>query len=176
MHRRPAILLATTVAAGALALSTSAQAATNTISVPAGAFSGVDSAHVFTPGQQVEITATGTWNCGNPPGQLGPNGLADPPGPSTRKVPGTFCNVVGSTDGGTTWFSIGAGPARITTSGPLLLAANDDNNPSAYGNNSGSVQVSIADVATASAPQSVSADVSPDLSISVAPTLSLGTL
>ncbi|MHB8470834.1 MAG: hypothetical protein ACYDCH_13935, partial [Gaiellaceae bacterium] len=95
-------------------------------------------------GAHVTVTATGSWNvaCSNPARQSGPNGLAgvnggyiDPAAPA-----GT---LVGSLDGGATWFSIGAGPTVVNGPGTLVLAANDYSTN--FGDNCGTLSVTIAD-------------------------------
>jgi hypothetical protein len=53
--------------------------------------------------------------------------------------------LIGSLNGGSTWFPIGAGPTVVPGPGPLLLAANDCLGPggSFYSDNSGSLTVTI---------------------------------
>ncbi len=176
-HTSKKLRVALGVAGASLVCCASAQAASNTVAVPANAVSGVDSGHVFQAGQDVIISATGTWS-GEPGSSVSADGM--PTTPSGHVVPdatrpGTqIYELIGSTDGGASWFEVQSGPTRISTTGPLLLAMNDTT--SGYADNTGSVSATITDVVTASAPESVSASVTPDLSISVAPSLSLGTL
>lgn len=96
-------------------------------------------------GEYVTVTATGTWSVasGNPsrtsdangvPG-LTSSGFVDPSAPA-----GT---LIGSLDGGSTWFAVGAGPTKVTGPGTLILSDNDY--PTNFGDNTGSLSVTITD-------------------------------
>ena len=102
----------------------------------------------------VVVTASGEWNIG------GTHFLGDAFGPEgspnteyretcmlVTDVP--FGTLVGTLDGGETWFAIGAGPTTVTGAGDLGLAANDCMGPNGIGDwryytdHAGSVTVTI---------------------------------
>jgi hypothetical protein len=90
-------------------------------------------------GQQAAVTATGTWDTCGGGCRTGPDGfpffdaLTDPTAAAG--------SLIGSLDGGASWFAIGSGPTTVTGPGTLLLADNDY--PWGYYDESGSLSVTI---------------------------------
>lgn len=75
--------------------------------------------------RSITVTATGSWNLGasytsGPSGRVG-----ETFGPSSAVPNGPIGALIGSRDGGVTWFLIGAGPTTVSGPGRLLLASND---------------------------------------------------
>ena len=148
------IICFTAIAVAAVAVGAglaSASGTTKTVSVPAtsapvrgftGETAPVNSGVTLVSGQQIVVTASGSWSVGG--------GLTtSPTGTSaTCASAGGGCPVnsagqgalIGSLNGGASWFAIGSGPMTIGGTGTLLLAANDIWN----GDNSGSINVNIA--------------------------------
>lgn len=111
--------------------STAVMANTNTVvkSVSSAA-DFVNSGIILTPDDSLTLTASGTWNGCNDPAQLcvtnaDGNGVynADFLLPSAPEH-----SLIGSLNGGTSWFSIGVNQTQITGNGSLILAANRDKN------------------------------------------------
>ncbi|MBW8826110.1 MAG: hypothetical protein JF603_07155 [Acidobacteria bacterium] len=104
----------------------------------------------------VTLTATGTWDIGgiNVLGaNYGPGGSStghDEPW-CTLAPTATMGSLVGTLDGGVTWFAVGTGPTVVTGTGSLGFAANDcapsdgdgPHDFGYFGDNSGSVTVTI---------------------------------
>lgn len=120
----------------------------HTLSVPATGFPGVDSGVLLAAGQTVSVTATGTWAVGGPYGSYGGNGATTFGTEScalTTAAP--MGALVGSLNGGASWFAIGAS-GTVTGPGELLLLANDCRDGGGggayFGDNSGALSVTIA--------------------------------
>src|SRR5207237_1391095 len=96
------------------------------VSVPANAYPAVNSGVLIGAGQSVVVTATGSWSVGGPYGTGDANGattLATEPCALLTSAP--MRALIGSLDGGVTWFLIGTGPTVVAGPGQLLLSAND---------------------------------------------------
>jgi YVTN family beta-propeller protein len=94
-------------------------------------------------GQSVTVSASGSWSVGGPYADTDPNGLSGQT-QGCALVPSANVNeLVGSLDGGTTWFVIGDGPSTVTGPGDLLLAINDCPPAYYFSDNNGSVAVAI---------------------------------
>jgi hypothetical protein len=107
-----------------------------------------DTGLVIPVGGSVVVTATGSWAVGGNYGTFGPDGSTNPVNKeSCMLVPTSpMGTLIGSLNGGSTWFPIGSGPTTIYGPGRLLLAQNDcPGNPygSFYVDNSGSVLATI---------------------------------
>ena len=117
------------------------------VSVPANAFEGVDTGVTVAEGLTVVVTATGTWSVGGPYGSYGGDGttLVATPEPCALSQAAPMGALIGSLNGGSTWFPMGAGPTVVPGSGPLLLAANDCLGPGGafYSDNSGSLTATL---------------------------------
>ena len=111
-------------------------------SIPAKKFP-VDSGLSIPAGQTALVSATGTWSIGGPFGNYGPGGNTSAT-QGCGLVPSAFAGeLVGSLDGGATWFAVGAGPTSVHGPGELLLATNDCPPSGNFGDNSGSVTLSV---------------------------------
>jgi hypothetical protein len=135
----------------ALLLASPAGASTNTVTVQANSpilSSGItiDGTH-----NDVTVTAAGSWQIGADSTygySYGPSGSTYPLTEACALVPtAPMGSLVGTLDGGTTWFALGAGPTVIAGSGDLGFAANDCTpgpfNYVYFGDNSGSVDVTV---------------------------------
>jgi hypothetical protein len=121
-----------------------------TISAPANVYPGTDTGVTLGAGQTATVSATGTWSVGGPYGTFGPGGNATAATEGCDRVqsPNSEGALIGSLDGGSTWFLIGAS-TTITGPGDLLLSANDCPPAGNFSDNSGSLAVSITPSATA---------------------------
>jgi hypothetical protein len=107
---------------------------------PAGPNEYTSSGVTLAAGERAVVTASGQWtNCPTcdqqgPDGVAGTNwGVLDPDA--------NALSLVGSLNGGASWFSLGSGPTTITGPGTLLLAMNDS--AGGWGDNSGALRVTI---------------------------------
>jgi hypothetical protein len=91
------------------------------------------------PGQKATISASGTWSCGSSACDgVGPGGAGS--APSIAPLPGApVQSLIGSLNGGSSWFEIGSGPTTVTGPGTLVLEPNDWILP----DNSGALTVTI---------------------------------
>ena len=134
--------------------------AANSVPVPADAYPGVDSGVTIGAEQSVVVTASGSWSVGGPYGMGDANGATTLATESCALVTSAPMRaLVGSLNGGLTWFLIGTGPTTVAGPGHLLLSANDCPGPDGafFLDNSGSVLVTIrvAPTAEAGANQSI---------------------
>ena len=124
-----------------------------TVSVPAtgsGSNFYVDSGINIPTGASATVSSSGTWAvCAYnlPLCTSGPAGNSNfPASPVYNDPAASPGTLIGSTDGGATWFAIGAGPTVVSGPGELLLAANDWQPalvPFYYADNSGSASTVI---------------------------------
>ncbi len=115
-----------------------------TASVPANALS-TDSGVSVPAGHSVLISATGTWSVGTPSGSFNANGdTTDATESCVRVTSAHMGTLIGSLNGGATWFAVGVGPTIVSGPGELLLSSNDCPPASNFNDNSGSLSVSIA--------------------------------
>ncbi|MCU1485143.1 MAG: hypothetical protein JWN67_1889 [Actinomycetia bacterium] len=100
----------------------------------------------LTAGDSATITAAGVWDTCGGGCPTDANGIVDGFNADFVAPTARGGSLIGSLDGGTTWFAVGVGPTTIAGPGTLLLADNDFN-PSVcdwcYGDNSGSMTVTI---------------------------------
>jgi len=114
--------------------------------VAGNAFPWVDTGYSVTDGAAVVVTATGTWTVGGPYGTFNAGGATgfgtESCAPVTSAPMGA---LIGSVDGGASWFLVGVGPTRVSTPGRLLLGANDCSGPggSFFSDNGGSLVATI---------------------------------
>ncbi|MBV8078916.1 MAG: VCBS repeat-containing protein, partial [Actinobacteria bacterium] len=102
----------------------------------------VDSGVSIPAGDAVVVSASGTWSVGGPYGSYDANGsLGFSTETCARDTTAPEGALLGSTDGGSTWFRVGVGPTLVPGPGELLLAANDC--PGFYGDNHGTQTVTI---------------------------------
>jgi hypothetical protein len=97
-------------------------------------------------GDTATITAVGVWDTCGGGCPTDANGIPGGGQPEFTAPTANGGSLVGSLDGGATWFAVGTGPTTISGPGTLLLADNDYR-PSAcdwcYYDNSGSMTVTI---------------------------------
>jgi hypothetical protein len=138
-----ALLVTAVVALAAPALA--GAATTLTVDAAAGPPSYNPTGVTIPAGEYVTVTATGMWTVGsgNPSLTSDANGV---PG----KFNGGYLDgtaqagtLIGSLDGGSTWFAIGAGPTNVSGPGTLILADNDYSTN--FGDNAGTLSVTISD-------------------------------
>ena len=135
------ILTAIGVLFAVLAIHTSTTAAGSTTVVVPANVPATDTGIALTAGMTAIVTATGTWDvCGGgcPSGPDGATNGALGSSPGVEGLPAGL--LIGSLDGGLTFFAIGSGPAIVTGPGELYLGPNDGGD---YGDNSGSLHVRI---------------------------------
>jgi hypothetical protein len=97
-------------------------------------------------GDTATITATGIWNTCGGACPTDANGIPGGGQPESVAPSANGGSLIGSLDGGATWFGIGTGPTTISGPGTLLLADNDyrpDVCDWCYSDNSGSMTVTI---------------------------------
>lgn len=120
------------VAAGVLALNASAATTnltvqaqgTGTFGTPGYTFA-TDTGVTLEAGQTAIVMATGVWDACGGACPSGPDGVGGPGNPGFIHPWSSAGTLVGSLDGGATWFAIGSGPTIVTGPGTLLLATND---------------------------------------------------
>jgi hypothetical protein len=97
-----------------------------------------DTGILLAPGEKAVVTAAGAWDVCGGACPSGPNGA---PGFGAVCLPSDPAGeVLGSLDGGSTFFKIGAGPTVVTGPGELLLGPNDCSIPE---DNSGTMTATI---------------------------------
>ena len=102
-----------------------------------------DSGVSIAAGQSALVSASGTWAIGGSFGNFGPGGNTSAT-QACGLVPGAFAGeLVGSLNGGATWFVLGAGPTSVPGPGELLLATNDCPPAFNFTDNSGFVTLSV---------------------------------
>jgi hypothetical protein len=105
-----------------------------------------DTGVLITAGTAAVVTATGAWDVCGGGCPSGPNGATNG---DIGFCPGAFGDpageLLGSVDGGATFFQVGAGPTVVSTPGELLLAPNDC---LIWDDNSGSLTATVALVPT----------------------------
>ena len=124
-----------------------ADACTASIEVQAKSYPFTESGVTLATGQQLVATATGSWSVGGTYGSFDANGAeAVPAEPCALDPSSHMGTLLGSLDGGTTWFVVGSGPTTITGNGMLVFAANDCPGPNGkyYFDNKGAIVVSLA--------------------------------
>jgi len=139
-HRWLAVFFAVAMTAGVvetMAAATPAGAAT--VIVSASSLS-TDSGVSLASGQTATVTASGSWNVDPNQSATGPEGLGTPCAGNCLAPGLSYQSLLGSLDGGGSWFEIGLG-VTVTGPGELLLAADDG--PCCYADNTGSVNVTI---------------------------------
>jgi hypothetical protein len=140
MGRRTIALVLTVAAVGLAAAGGATAGGPTTVVVQANAPT-TDTGISLTAGTTAIVTASGAWDvCGG--------GCASGPAGATNGDDG-FCpgvaghpagELIGSLDGGLTFFDVGSGPTQVSGNGELLLGPNDCAD---YGDNSGSVTATI---------------------------------
>lgn len=98
-----------------------------TLNVPAQGTGGhdyTDTGVTLTAGQTVTITASGVWDTCGGGCTYGPDGFAFFDS-TLRSGTSAAGSLIGSLDGGASWFTIGSGPTAVTGPGTLWLADND---------------------------------------------------
>ena len=116
-----------------------------TLLAPASAFPGTPTGMSATE-EPLTVSAEGTWSVGGSYGTFDADGAVDfATEPCALLTTAPMGALVGSVTGGATWFLIGKGPARVTTAGELLLAANDCPGPggSFFLDNSGTLTITL---------------------------------
>jgi hypothetical protein len=114
------------------------------LNIPAGGSNGTiyTDAQVTIPvGQELSVTATGNWNIGGPYASDA-NGATHYSTETCALSPlNPMGALIGSLDGGLTWFLVGAGPTTVVGPGQLLLTANDCAGPNGvyFTDNTGSL-------------------------------------
>ena len=119
---------------------------TTILGVPANDFDGVATGVSLGAGESVIVCASGTWSIGGPYGTGGGDGATTfPTEPCALAVSAPMRALIGSLNGGLSWFLVGSGPTTVVGPGSLLLAANDCPGPGGlfYGDNSGALTVTI---------------------------------
>ena len=122
------------------------------VSIAANAYPGVDSGVLIGAEQSVVVTASGSWSVGGPYGMGDANGATTMATESCALVTSAPMRaLIGSLNGGVTWFLIGTGPTTVAGPGQLLLSANDCPGPGGafFLDNSGSLLVTITPSAAA---------------------------
>lgn len=141
MRMRKTMVLASVVAGALIGVGAAIAGGAATVVVPANQRT-TDTGVMIVAGTAASVTATGAWDVcgGNCPS--GPDGATNG---DVGFCPGVFPHpageLIGSVDGGLTFFDVGAGPTVVSTPGELLLGPNDC---AYYGDNTGSVSAKIA--------------------------------
>ena len=114
--------------------------------VPANSYPFFSTGSVLAAGQKLGVSVSGSWGIGG--GYGGSFGGAGATGFATEAcallTSAPMGALLGSLNGGASWFAIGAGPTVVTGPGTLVLAANDCPGPgpgSYFSDNSGSLNV-----------------------------------
>jgi hypothetical protein len=143
--RRSLILFVAIAAALFSAGGASAASGTVTVTVAASQPT-TDTGVLITAGTAAVVTATGQWDVCGGGCPSGPDGATNG---DIGFCTGTFGRpageLIGSLDGGSTFFDVGAGPTVVSTPGELLLAPNDC---LIWDDNSGSLTATIAVIPT----------------------------
>jgi hypothetical protein len=139
--RKSLILLIAIAAALISASGASAASGAVTVTVPA-IQPTTDTGVLITAGTAAVVTASGHWDVCGGACPSGPDGATNG---DIGFCTGTFGHpageLIGSLDGGSTFFDVGAGPTVVSAPGELLLAPNDC---AFSGDNTGSLTATIA--------------------------------
>ena len=137
---RKTMILVVAIAAAMVSAAAATASGSATVIVPANQPT-TDTAVMIVPGTAAVVTASGNWDvCGG--------GCPSDPNGATNGDIG-FCSgvlghpageLIGSLDGGSTFFDVGAGPTVVSTPGELLLGPNDC---AIYDDNTGSLTAQI---------------------------------
>jgi hypothetical protein len=125
-----------------------ASAGVTSVAVPANQVA-TDSGVSVTNGTEAVVTASGMWDVCGGGCPSGPNGATNGDAGFCPGVAGQPAGeLLGSQDGGATFFDVGSGPTVVSTTGELYLGPNDCG---FYGDNTGSLTAQVDLVPTSKA-------------------------